>query len=259
MKAPLIELKAVDRRHDSGVLALEGLNLRVAPHESVVLLGPAASGKSSALRLVAGIDRALGGDVLRQGEPVRGTQADVAFVFSSAALMPWASAAVNTELPLRLMGTAAPAETREQRARAALALVGLSAQADALPKELDESQKMAVALARALVVQPALLLLDDWLATVAEAARPGLRATLAQARAAAGRPAVLLATRSIDEALLQGERVLVLAGKPGRIVEELKLDAQLPRDAAWLDSAAGQKARRRLSEALAVAGAEMAA
>ncbi len=253
MKAPLIELKAVDRRHDSGVLALEGLSLRIAAHERVALLGVASSGKSSAQRLIAGIDRALGGEVLRAGEPLRGAQTDMAFVFASAALMPWATVAINVELPLRLQGSAAPVETREARARAALERVGLAAHADALPKTLDESQKMATALARALVVDPALVLLDDWLSQVSEPARAGLRATLAQALAASGRPATLLATRDADEALLQADRVLVLGARPGRVVDELVLDAAKPRDAAWLSTKAGTAARARLAEALASA------
>src|SRR5574343_1173830 len=117
----------------------------------------------------------------------------MAFVFASASLMPLATLATNVELPLRLQGSAAPVETREARARAALERVGMAAHADALPKTLDESQKMATALARALVVDPALVLLDDWLSQVSEPARAGLRATLAQALAARGRPATLLA------------------------------------------------------------------
>lgn len=255
MNAPLIELKNVSRRHDSGVLALDELDLCVAPGESVALLGQAASGKSSLLRLLAGIDRPLSGDLLRQGEPLRGAQADAAFVFSSASLMPWASASVNVELPLRLQGSAAPVETREQRARQALARVGLDALADALPKTLDDAQRMGVALARALVVQPALLLLDDWLSQVPLHARAGLRRTLAEACAQAAAPARVLATRDIDEALLHASRVLVLGGRPGRIVDELRLDAAVPRDAAWLDSSAGQRARARLAEALSGADA----
>lgn len=250
MNAPLIELKDVSRRHDSGVLALDGLDLRVAPGESVALLGMAGSGKSSLLRMLAGIDRPLSGELLRQGEPLRGTQSDAAFVFSSASLMPWASAAVNVELPLRLQGSAAPVDTREQRARQALAGVGLEAHADALPKELDDAQRMGVALARALVVQPALLLLDDWLTQVPAEARHGLRQTLAQACCSADAPARVLATRDIDEALLHASRVLVLGARPGRIVEELQLEGAVPRDPAWLETAAGQRARARLAEAL---------
>lgn len=255
MNAPLIELKDVSRRHDSGVLALDGLDLRLSAGERVAVLGPAGSGKSSLLRLLAGIDRPLAGELLRQGEPLRGTQADVAFVFSSPALMPWATAAVNVELPLRLQGSAAPVETREQRAGQALADMGLAAQADALPKTLDDAQRMAVALARAWVVQPSLLLLDDWLSQVPQAARAGLRRTLADACGSATTPACVLATRDIDEALLHASRVLVLGGRPGRIVDELRLDASVPRDPAWLETPAGQRARAHLAEALSGADA----
>ncbi|MBQ0961281.1 ABC transporter ATP-binding protein [Ideonella sp. 4Y11] len=255
MNAPLIELKDVSRRHDSGVLALDGLDLRLARGERVALLGLAGSGKSSLLRLLAGIDRPLAGAVLRQGEPLRGTQADAAFVFSSPALMPWASAAVNVELPLRLQGSAAPAETREQRAREALAAVGLEALADVLPKALDESQRMGVALARAWVVQPALLLLDDWLSQVSPAARPGLRRVLAEAARTTAAPACVLATRDVDEALLHANRVLVLGGRPGRVLDELRLDTAVPREPAWLETPAGQRARKRLLEALSSADA----
>ena len=255
MNAPLIELKDVSRRHDSGVLALKGLDLQLAPGERVALLGLAGSGKSSLLRLLAGIDRPLSGEWLRQGEPLRGTGADAAFVFSAPALMPWASASVNVELPLRLQGSAAPAQTREQRARQALADIGLEALADALPKALDESQRMGVALARALVVQPTLLLLDDWLSQVPQASRAGLRRTLDKACGGAAAPALVLATRDIDEALLHASRVLVLGGRPGRCVHELRLEGEVPRDSAWLEAAGGQRARARLAEALSSAEA----
>lgn len=245
----MIELKSADRRHDSGVLALEGLNLRIAPGEVLGVMGPSGCGKSSLLRLLAGIDRVSAGELLRDGEPVRSAMPDASFVFSSAALMPWASVVTNVELPLRQQGHT-DAAARERQARAALAAVGLADAADRMPRELDEGARMLAALARALVTGPALLLLDNWLGAQTEAVRTELQSVLAQRCKIDTDRAVVLTTHSVEEAVWQCQRVIVLSGRPGHIVEDLRIEAPAVRDAAFASSPAFAAACERLRQAL---------
>ena len=259
VKTPaLIELKAVQRRHDGGPLALDGVELRLAAGELLALLGPAGCGKSSLLRVLAGVDRPSAGQASRLGEPLRGNLADTGQVFADPTLMPWASVATNVELPLRVQGQ--PPEQREPAALAALAAVGLAEQADAAPASLNAEQRLRVALARALVTRPALLLLDDALAPLDDPAREAVLDLLHQLWHPAdggeppfGRFAVVLATQDPELALRLAQRVLVMSARPGRILREVAVAGDLPRAADFLDSAGAVQARTRLRKALAQA------
>lgn len=259
VKSPaLIELKAAQRRHETGLLVLDDLNLRIAPGEFVSLLGPPGCGKSTALRLMAGLDRPTAGEALRAGQPTRGAAGDTGFVYPEPTLMPWANVVTNVELPLRLQGLAA--EPREQLARAALARVGLADQAEAAPRGLADGVRMRVSLARALVTQPSLLLLDDPLATLDEATRAELQALLlALWRPVADQAPLFTAVFVTDdpaEAVLLGQRVLVMGARPGRIVDELVLKFDGPRDTAFRQSAVFDKACSRLQRAMGRARAD---
>lgn len=257
VKTPaLIELKAAQRRHETGLLVLDDLNLRILPGEFVCLLGPPGCGKSSALRLMAGLDRPTAGEALRSGVPTRGAAGDTGFVYPEPTLMPWANVVTNVELPMRLQGVAA--EPREQQARAALARVGLADQAEAAPRGLADGDRLRVALARALVTQPSLLLLDDAFAALDEATRTGLQDLLLALWRPAAEPAftAIFVTDDPQEAVLLGQRVLVMAGRPGRIVDELVVKAEGPRDASFRQSAAFAKACARLRRAIDRAAAE---
>ena len=259
VKTPaLIELKAVQRRHDGGPLALDGVDLRLAAGERVALLGPAGCGKSSLLRLLAGVDRPSAGQATRLGEPLRSSLALTGQVFADPTLVPWASVATNVELPLRLQAQAP--ESREPAARAALAAGGLAAQAGGMAHSLNAEQRLRVALARALVTRPALLLLDEAFASLDETGREAVMNLLHSLSQPAdgGEPpfgcfTVLLATQDVDTALQLAERVLVMSARPGRIVSEIKVTAALPRGAELLASSAVQQARTRIRKALAPA------
>lgn len=173
--------------------------------------------------------------------------------------MPWASVATNVELPLRLQGGVSP-EVREKKAREALARVGLAEFADSAPKELSGGMKMRAALARALVTQPSLLLLDEPFAALDEITRFALNESLlalwrAPRTKAAAFTAVFV-THSVYEAVFLSQRVLVMSARPGHIIDEVVIDAPYPRDAKFRSSKVFTEACARLSDALARASAE---
>lgn len=262
MKTPaLIELKAAQRRQDNGLLALDGVDLRLAVGERVAVLGPPGCGKSSLLRLLAGVDRPTAGQWWRHGEAqARVAPGRVGQVFAEPTLMSWASVVTNVELPLRLLGR--PEAERQAAARQALADVGLAEWADNAPRELDEAQKLRAALARAWVSRPELLLLDEAFDTPPgdPATQAALEACLLSLWQPAGteapRCALVYATADVDTALRLGQRVLVMGGRPGRVLASITVPADGPRDADFLAGDVARLARARIQRAWARLGDE---
>ena len=212
--------------------ALAGLSLDVAAGSFVALLGPSGCGKTTALRLAAGLDAPTRGRVTLGHD---GAPPVVSYVFQDATLMPWASVIDNVWLPLRLRGTA------REEARATMAplldTLGLTSFADALPHELSGGLKMRVSIARALVTRPDLLLMDEPFAALDEITRQRLNGELL-ALWQAQRFTTLFVTHSVFEAVFLAQRVVVMSGRPGRVVADLAVDAPYPRSAAWrLDAA----------------------
>jgi NitT/TauT family transport system ATP-binding protein len=207
--------------------ALAGLSLDVAAGSFVALLGPSGCGKTTALRLAAGLDAPTRGRVTLGHD---GAPPVVSYVFQDATLMPWASVVDNVWLPLRLRGT-----TRDEaRTRMAplLDTLGLTSFADALPHELSGGLKMRVSIARALVTRPDLLLMDEPFAALDEITRQRLNGELL-ALWQAQRFTALFVTHSVFEAVFLAQRVVVMSGRPGRVVADLAVDAPYPRSAAW--------------------------
>ncbi|MGD9834121.1 MAG: ABC transporter ATP-binding protein [Piscinibacter sp.] len=250
MSEAVVTLEGVDKRFDNGVQALAGVSLRVAPGEFLALLGPSGCGKSTVLRLAAGLDAPSAGRI--DAPALRSGAADTAFVFQDPTLMPWASVADNVWLPLRLAGLGR-AEARP-RIEAALATVGLADFAAAFPNELSGGMRMRVSIARALVTRPRLLLMDEPFAALDEITRGRLNIDLLAAWQAQGFAAVFV-THSVYEAVFLSQRVLVMSARPGRVIDELLIDAPYPRSAAFRHSATFSTACARLAAALEAAHA----
>jgi len=231
------------------VAALENLNLHVRPGEFVSLLGPSGCGKSTALRLIAGLMEPTSGQIEwlhPQAAGGKGTH-DIGFVFQEPTLMPWATVAANVRLPLKLQGLAA---TAQPRVEGALARVGLVGFAQSYPRELSGGMKMRASIARALVTEPRLLLMDEPFAALDEITRFRLNNDLLALWQALGKT-VIFVTHSVFESVYLSQRVVVMTPRPGRVFTELTIEAPYPREERFRTSALYAAACRRVSEALA--------
>ena len=239
-----IELRAVEKTWDNGVQALRPLDLRVERGEIVTLLGPSGCGKSSLLNIVAGLTEPSAGDV------AVGPDERIGFVFQQATLMPWARVAANVRLPLDLAGVA----RAEANARAAEALrrVGLGAFAEVWPRELSGGMQMRASIARALVTEPTLLLMDEPFGALDEITRNRLDDELLRVRREQ-QLTVLFVTHSIHEAVYLSDRVVVMAARPGRVVAEVAITTDEPRDDAFRVSTTFARDARDLQQALLAA------
>ncbi len=246
---PLVRLASVSKRFGTGTEALSDIDLAIGAGEFLSLLGPSGCGKSTLLRLVAGLAEPTRGSVAWAG----GARPRIGFVFQDATLMPWASALENVRLPLRLAGGLARAEQRA-RAAAALADVGLAGFERAYPRELSGGMRMRVSLARALVTQPAVLLMDEPFAALDELTRNRLNDDLLALWAArAGATTVVFVTHSVFESVYLSSRILVMSPRPGRIAAALAIPGPAPRPAGFRTSAGYAALCRTVSERLEAA------
>ena len=203
-----------------GTVALEGIDLHVSEGSFVAVLGPSECGKSTLLRLISGLERASEGQLSVQFRGPRG----LAFVFQDAHLMPWRTVLDNVALPLELRGLARNEARR--RAKAPLADVELSDVEARFPDELSGGMRMRVSIARALVTEPALLLLDEPFAALDELTRQRLDERL-RALWSQHEMTVIFVTHSLTEAVFLAERAIVMSRRPGRVVLDHRVD--LPR------------------------------
>ena len=225
--------------------AIGPLDLSVAPGEIVALVGASGAGKSTALRLLAGLEPLTEGRTSITAEAAR--PGGTAFVFQSATLMPWADALTNVALPLDLTGVARPEARR--RAAEALFAVGLVDRLDARPFQLSGGMAMRVSLARALVTRPRLLLLDEPFAALDSINRRALIEDLHRLWAAT-RPAIVFVTHDVDEAVYLAQRVVVLDAATGSVAATLQTPGSLPRPAGWRADAAYRQTVEDVADAL---------
>jgi NitT/TauT family transport system ATP-binding protein len=244
-----VSLRGVTKVYDSGVVALGPMDLEVRKGEFVSLVGPSGCGKSTALRLIAGLNAPTSGTVRvsRPAVEVSGGHS-VGFVFQEPTLMPWTSVRENVRLPLKLAHTQ-PAEANA-RVEAALTQVGLAEFAGAYPRELSGGMKMRVSLARALVTDPDILLMDEPFAALDEITRFRLNNDLL-ALWRNLRKTVIFVTHSVFESVYLSQRVIVMTSRPGTIRAEFRIDAPEPRDEEFRTSADYAGNCRMVSNALA--------
>ncbi|HEX3937730.1 MAG TPA: ABC transporter ATP-binding protein [Xanthobacteraceae bacterium] len=249
--ASLVALRGVDKRFPSGTQALQGFDLDVREGEFVSLLGPSGCGKSTALRIIAGLSEPTAGAVEWSSPqtPMQG-ESRIGFVFQEPTLMPWTNVFNNVLLPLKLKGF--NAEKARARVVAALDRVGLKDFGRAYPRELSGGMRMRVSIARALVTEPALLLMDEPFAALDEITRFKLNNDLLQVWQAL-HTTVVFVTHSVFESVYLSSRIVVMAARPGRVFTELAIDAPYPRDQNFRTSADYAAFCRRTSEALAQA------
>ena len=212
------------------LLVLEDVNLQLQSGEIVGLLGRSGSGKSTLLRIVAGLLRPSSGDVTWQGQPVTGPVDGVAMVFQSFALFPWLTVQENVEIGLEARGVARA--ERSDRAEQAIDLIGLGGFENAYPKELSGGMRQRVGLARALVVHPDLLLMDEPFSALDVLTAENLRTDLIDLWSEGKLPvkSVLMVTHNLEEAVLMCDRILVFSSNPGRVASELRVPFPHPRD-----------------------------
>jgi NitT/TauT family transport system ATP-binding protein len=227
---PAIEASGVCRRFAAHgkpeVLALGPVDLRIAPGSFVSVVGPSGCGKSTLLRLVAGLDTPSEGRLLRHGLPLDGPSREVGIVFQEHVLFPWASVLDNVLLPAEVFGL--PKAAARERAMHLLELTGLRDFAQARPQELSGGMRQRAAFCRALLADPQLLLLDEPFGALDALTREELSLELSRLWGELGRTALLI-THDIDEAILLGDRVLIMSPRPGRIRADVPVDLPRPR------------------------------
>jgi NitT/TauT family transport system ATP-binding protein len=233
----IVSLRNVGKTFESGTVALKDFNLDVRAGEFVSLLGPSGCGKSTALRIIAGLSTASDG-------AVDGPQGNLGFVFQEPTLMPWADVAANVRLPLKLSGAAEGAAVT-----LALERVGLAEFAHAFPRELSGGMRMRTSIARALVTEPELLLMDEPFAALDEITRFKLNNDLLAVWQDLRRT-VIFVTHSVFESVYLSQRIVLMTPRPGRVFAEIPIPALYPRDERFRTSAEYAGYCRQVAEAL---------
>ena len=248
----VLEMARVDKTFNGNVVALQHMSLTVNEGDFISLLGPSGCGKSTALRLLAGLSHPTAGRILWEGAHASG---DLSVVFQEPTLMPWATVAQNVWLPFRLRGQSY--NSVKDEVLEVLRLVGLETFLNAYPRELSGGMKMRVSIARALVTNPRLILMDEPFAALDEITRHKLNKDLLDLKAKIG-CTIIFVTHSVFESVFLSDRVVVMAARPGRVIQEFPIDAPYPRSEAFRTSAEYAAHCRATSDALYQAMGEVA-
>ena len=230
------------------MVALKGLDLAIREGEFVSLLGPSGCGKSTVLRLISGLGDLTGGAIEWSDHHASSGRRDIGFVFQDATLMPWATVFNNIYLPLSVRGV--PRAQAAPRVERAMEQVGLAGSGAAYPRELSGGMRMRVSIARALVAEPKILLMDEPFAALDEITRFRLNDDLLKLWASQ-RWTVVFVTHSVFESVYLSTRVLVMSSRPGRVSSEVALETK--RDSSFRTSAAYAEQCRTVSARLAEA------
>ena len=234
-------------KHYGPVRALDGIELSIGEAEFVALLGPSGCGKSTLLNLLAGFEAPSEGGISFAGTPVSKPGPDRAVVFQDAALLPWLSVQDNVTFGLRMRGDAPPGYAA--RTAELLHLVGLQGFEDALPAQLSGGMRQRVGLARALVMQPRALLMDEPFGALDAQTRLAMQQLLLDVWQTL-RTTVLFVTHDIDEAILLADRVCVMTARPGRILRSIPIELPRPRSLALLTQPGFMAYKADIMEAL---------
>lgn len=226
---PAIEVLSAEKIYPNGTRALLPVDLTIRQGEFVSLLGPSGCGKSTLLKMIAGLIEPTDGKLMLFRRDRRENQRDLplSFVFQEATLMPWSNVHKNVRLPLDLAGV--PRAEADTRVREILELVGLGQFGHVLPRELSGGMQMRVSIARGLVTRPKVLLMDEPFGALDEITRNKLDSDLLDLWQEQ-KLTVVFVTHSIQEAVFLSQRVIMMAARPGRVVDNIRIETALPRD-----------------------------
>ncbi len=238
-----LTLKNITKTFD-GFVALENITFTVKEGEFVCIVGPSGCGKTTLLRIIAGLEEPTKGEILLDGEPLSHHERDIGFVFQEYGLFPWRNVLRNVEFGLEIRGI--PKEERTRIAKKYIEMVGLSKFERNYPHELSGGMKQRVGIARALAVNPKLLLMDEPFGALDAQMRNILQEELANLWMKE-KKTVLYVTHNVDEAIFLGDRILLMTASPGRIKEDITLELPRPRDRASPEATA---LRKRILETL---------
>jgi NitT/TauT family transport system ATP-binding protein len=248
---PIVRLDHVSKTFSNGTIALKDMSLTIGTGEFISLLGPSGCGKSTALRMLAGLGEPTSGKIIWPDPAEKSasdkSEGEIGFVFQEPTLMPWATVFKNVWLPLRLKGISK--EAARPRVMEALEMVGLDKFVDSYPRELSGGMKMRVSIARALVTRPRILLMDEPFAALDEITRQKLNDDLLRLWEQFGWTIVFV-THSVFESVYLSSRIVVMAARPGRVIDEIAVDAPHPRGIGFRTSQAYGEYCRRTSESL---------
>ncbi|GGB61763.1 nitrate/sulfonate/bicarbonate ABC transporter ATP-binding protein [Roseibium aquae] len=243
----IVSLEGVSKTFSNGTVALKDLSLGIRAGEFLSLLGPSGCGKSTALRIISGLTGPTSGRLRWPQETASQPEHELSFVFQEPTLMPWATVFGNVWLPLRLKGISKSAA--RDTVMEALEMVGLASFAQSYPRELSGGMKMRVSIARALVTKPKVLLMDEPFAALDEITRFKLNNDLLALWQRFGWT-VIFVTHSVFESVYLSNRIVVMAARPGRIVNDIAIDAPYPRTEAFRTSTLYADHCRSVSQAL---------
>ncbi|HWP33965.1 MAG TPA: ABC transporter ATP-binding protein [Thermodesulfobacteriota bacterium] len=212
---------------DAGIVAFDGINLEILEHEVICILGPSGCGKTTLLRVLDGLLEPDAGEVLIDGRPVTGPSPDVAMVFQQFNLFPWKRLADNVAYGLRLRGR--PRQEIQATVEHYIRMVGLAGFEHCYPYQLSGGMQQRAGLARALAVNPAVLLMDEPFGSLDAQTRETLQEELLRILEREPKTVVFV-THSVDEAILLGDRIVLMTPRPGRVREILEVDIPRPRD-----------------------------